>query len=203
MIDFSVYLITDRHQVAPGQSLLSVVEEALFSGVKAIQLREKDLSAEELLPLATEMRQLTARYNSKLFINHHVELAMSINADGVHLSEKSIPAADARQKIGPDKLIGVSTHSKDEIYEAARQGADFVTFGPVYATPSKAIYGPPQGLSALAEACQASPLPVFALGGIKPQNVTEVMNSGASGIALISAIIASPVPGNAARSFMT
>ena len=100
-------------------------------------------------------------------------------------------------------LIGVSTHSSAETTIAARQGADFVTFGPVYATPSKASFGPPQGLIALSEACRVSTLPVFALGGITSSRIAEIRQAGASGVALISAIIANPDPRAAAESFKT
>lgn len=200
-VDFTLYLITDRHQVAPGHNLLSAVEAALEGGVKAVQLREKDLALDELRPLARDLRKLTNHYRAKLLINHHVDLAKEIDADGVHLGGQSQPTDHVRQILGSDKLIGVSTHSRDEIFLAARQGADFVTFGPVYATPSKANYGAPQGLDALAEACKTSPLPVFALGGIKPDHVVDILTAGASGIALISAIMASSTPEIAAKAF--
>lgn len=199
--DFSLYLITDRHQVAPGHTLLSAVEAALQGGVTAVQLREKDLSAAELLPLARELRELTRRYAARLLINHHVDLALAVLADGVHLGGNSLPTEAVREQVGPELLIGVSTHSSAEILLATRHGADFVTFGPIYATPSKAAYGPPQGLHALSEACRISPLPVFALGGITPSRAAEVHQAGAQGIALISAIVASPDPRAAARSF--
>jgi thiamine-phosphate pyrophosphorylase len=202
LIDFSLYLITDRQLVPHGHTLISVVEEALRGGVKAVQLREKDLSIDALRPLALDLRELTARYQAKLLINHHVELALNVNADGVHLGGHSLPTMIVRDMIGPDKLIGVSTHKASETIAAADQGADFVTFGPVYSTPSKSQYGPPQGLLTLAAACKTSPIPVFALGGIKPDNANEVLAAGSHGIALISAIIASPCPQLAAQAFI-
>lgn len=203
MIDFNLYLITDRKQVAAGQTLFSTIEAALQGGVRAVQLREKDLSAAELAPLALQLRELTLRYDCKLLLNDHIELALSVDADGVHLGGHSLPADVVRQQVGPDFLIGVSTHSSEEIISASHQGADFVTFGPVFATPSKAVYGAPQGLPALKEACRISPLPVFALGGINAARLASVRQAGASGIALISAIIASHSPKAAAESFCT
>ena len=202
-IDFNLYLITDRNQVAAGQTLSSVVEAALQGGVKAVQLREKDLSAAELLPMALELRELTRRYDARLLLNDHIELALSVHADGVHLGGHSLPTDVVRKRVGPELLIGVSTHSSAEITRASEQGADFVTFGPIFATPSKAAFGPPQGLDALTEACRVSPLPVFALGGISASRAAAVRQAGASGIALISAIIASPSPRAAAESFNT
>ena len=202
-VDFNLYLITDRHQVAPGHTLLSAIESALQGGIKAVQLREKDLSAAELLPLAQELREITRRYDARLLLNNHIDLALAVQADGVHLGGHSQPTEIVRERIGMDLLIGVSTHSNAEIISAAKQGADFVTFGPVYATPSKASFGPPQGLNALSEACRISPVPVFALGGINASRATEVRQTGASGIALISAIIANPDPQAATEAFST
>lgn len=202
MLDFSLYLITDRKQVAKGHTLLTAVESALKGGVKAVQLREKDLTDDELLPLALDLRKLTNCYKAKLLINDRVEVALSVKADGVHLGGHSLPTETVRQKVGSEMLIGVSTHSKEEIQQAASHGADFVTFGPVYPTPSKATYGPPQGVPALENACENSALPVFALGGITSARAKECLQAGARGVALISAIISSDDPEGAARSFL-
>jgi thiamine-phosphate pyrophosphorylase len=200
-IDFSLYLITDRHQVPHGRTLLDTVEAALQGGVRAVQLREKDLSAAALLPLAEALRALTRRYGARLLINDRIDVALAVAADGVHLGGHSLPVAVARRLLGPQRLLGVSTHQRDEIAAAATAGADFVTFGPVFATPSKLPYGPPVGLEALCLACQNSPLPVFALGGIKPCHLAAVQASGAAGTAVIAAIIAADDPCSAARLF--
>jgi thiamine-phosphate pyrophosphorylase len=201
MIDFPLYLITDRNQVTNGHTLYTAVEAALQGGIKAVQLREKDLSPDALLPLAKELRALTMRYGALLFINDNIDIAIAVKADGVHLGSHSQPTDVIRMKVGRKMLIGVSTHSKAEIELASEQGADFVTFGPVYATPSKAKYGDPQGLEKLAEACRDSSIPVFALGGITPVRTTDIQQAGAKGIALISAIIASPDPRASAEAF--
>jgi thiamine-phosphate pyrophosphorylase len=203
LIDFSLYLITDRNQVADKHTLFSTVESALKGGVKAVQLREKDLSATELLPLAQDLRDLTRHYDARLFINDNIDIALAVQADGVHLGGHSRPTDVIRERVGQKLLIGISTHSKAEIKLAAEQGADFVTFGPVYATPSKAEYGAPQGLDKLVDACRNSSIPLFALGGITPARAIEVQHAGASGVALISAIIASPDPRAAAEAFVT
>lgn len=200
-VDFPVYLITDRHQLAEGQNLLSACEAALRGGVTALQLREKDLSAAELLPLAHALRELTHQYKACLLINDRIDVALACEADGVHLGGHSLPTDTARALLGPDKLIGVSTHNLTEIDKAASLGADFVTFGPVYATPSKAAFGAPQGLEELRTACVTSSLPVYALGGIKTTNRAEVLSAGAKGIALISGILAQVDPLDAARNF--
>jgi thiamine-phosphate pyrophosphorylase len=202
LIDFNLYLITDRHQLSSGHTLLSAVEAALQGGVKAVQLREKDLSAAELLPLARELRVLTRHHGARLLINDRIDIALAVQADGVHLGGHSLPTNIARQLVGPDLLIGISTHTHDEIRAAERQGADFITYGPVYATPSKAAFGLPQGLHALSEACRVSRLPVFALGGITSSRVPEVRRAGVSGVALISAILARSDPRTAAETFV-
>lgn len=198
----ALYLITDRHQLASGISLMYAIEQALLGGVRLIQLREKDLPAADLWPLALQLRSLTNRFSAKLFINDRIDLALACNADGVHLGGHSLPVTEARYLLGSDRLIGVSTHSLDEVSSVAKLGADFMTFSPVYETPSKAAYGPPQGLDLLSQACQLSPLPVLALGGIKPCHVRDVMSCGARGIALISSIIADTEPQSTARQFM-
>jgi len=200
-VDFNIYLITDRHQVPAGHTLFSTIEAALRGGIKAVQLREKDLSAAELLPLAYEIRAMTHLYGARLMINDHVDIALAVGADGVHLGGHSRPTEVVRRQIGTKMLIGVSTHNRGEILTACSQGADFVTFGPVYATPSKAAYGAPQGLNVLAEVCRNSPLPIFALGGINPERAAKVRQAGAYGIALISAIIGSSSPEFAAKAF--
>lgn len=200
-VDFPVYLITDRRQVVDGHTLYSACEAALQGGVSAIQLREKDLPASELLPLAKALRDLTRCHRARLLVNDRLDVALACGADGVHLGSHSLPTDTARTLLGPDKLIGVSTHSLSEVVTAAARGADFVTFGPVYATPSKAVFGAPQGLKALSEVCTAAPLPVYALGGIKPGDQAAILTAGAAGIALISAIIANPDPKSAARAF--
>ena len=188
-LDFSLYLITDRNILPPGRSLPEAIREALIGGVKCIQLREKELPPKTLFPLAIELRNLTRKYGAKLFINDRADLALACEADGVHLATNSLPIAVTRKILGPDKLIGVSTHTTDEISFAQDQGADFVTFGPVFFTASKAAFGPPVGLEKLQEACSRTRIPVFALGGINLNRVDDVIASGAAGVALISAIL--------------
>ena len=193
MVDFSLYLITDRMQTA-GRTLPAVVADALRGGVKAVQLREKDLSACQLFELAAELRTITREYGAKLLINGRIDVALAVGADGVHLGRTTLPVAVARRILGRDRIIGYSAHGLDEALQAECDGADFVTFGPVYATPSKAAYGVPLGLACLAEAARRLSIPVFALGGVKMSSVHEVLSSGAHGIALISAIIAAQNP---------
>ena len=201
-VDFSLYLITDRRSLAPGQDLLATVRAALLGGVRAVQLREKDLTAAELYPLALEFRRLTREFGAKLLINDRVDLALAVDADGVHLGSHSLPVAVARQLLGAEKIIGVSTHSSAEVARAAVAGADFVTCGPVYTTPSKASYGPPLGLEAFAVACAHAPLPVFALGGVTLARLPELRVVGCQRIALIAAILHSEDATTTAQSLL-
>jgi len=200
VIDFSLYLITDRHQTA-GRPLLDVVEAALEGGVRAVQLREKDLPPAELYELAWEMRALTGRYDARLLINERIDLALAVEADGVQLGITSMPVTAAR-RIAPDLLIGYSSHGVGEAVAALAKGADFVTFGPVFPTPSKASYGEPVGLGELGRVCrQAVGDLVFALGGVKQANLRQVTEAGCYRVALISDILAAPDPAAAAEAF--
>lgn len=202
-VDFSLYLISDRHRVHSRHDLLSAVEAALKGGVRAVQLREKDLSSSELFALGSQLRQITQRYDARLLINDRIDIALAIAADGVHLTEQSLSVTTARQLLGDDKLIAVSTHSLNRALDAQRQGADFITFSPIYHTPSKADYGEPQGLEKLQQVCAHLTIPVFALGGISLDRVAPVKAAGAAGVALIAAIMAQPDPQLCARQFLS
>jgi thiamine-phosphate pyrophosphorylase len=164
-VDFSLYLITDRHQTA-GRPLLSVLDRALCAGVKAVQLREKDLGTKPLVELAGEVLSLTRKHGGLLFINDRVDLVMALGADGVHLRSDSMPVQAARRVLGPTRLIGASVHSVEEVLKAETEGADFVVLGPIYDTPSKRLHGDPIGLHLLEEASQQSHIPIFAVGGL-------------------------------------
>jgi thiamine-phosphate pyrophosphorylase len=199
--DFDLYLVTDRSQTL-GRDLLWVLERALDGGIKAIQLREKDLGGKELFLLAEAARKLTYRYRAALFINDRIDVALATGADGVHLGRESFPIPRARELVGAQKIIGVSTHSIAEVQEAEEQGADFVVFGPVYFTPSKANYGAPQGLMALKKIVEKNALPVYAIGGLKSENIVEIKKTGIRGIALISAVVSASDPKTAAEGII-
>jgi thiamine-phosphate pyrophosphorylase len=178
------------------------LECALDGGVKAIQLREKDLAGKELFLLAEAVRKLTHRYHAALFVNDRIDVALASCADGVHLGRDSLPIPTARELVGAERIIGVSTHSLEEAKEAEEKGADFVLFGPVLFTPSKAIYGAPQGLIALKKIVEKISLPVYAIGGLKPENIVESKRTGIRGIALISAVVSASDPKKAAEEII-
>ncbi len=187
-VDFDLYLITDRHQTG-GRALEEVLQQACRAGVEAIQLREKDMAAVDLLKLARGLK--ASLKGVRIFINDRVDVAVAASADGVHLGQKGLPPDLVKRSFGW-LTIGVSTHSLDEALQAQARGADFVTFGPVFHTPSKASYGPPLGLERLREVAERLEIPVFAIGGVNRENIRDVISAGAYGIALISAIMASP-----------
>jgi thiamine-phosphate pyrophosphorylase len=186
VVDFKLYLITDRRQV--NMPLPEAVRLALSGGVRAIQVREKDLPARELLSLSRELRALTKEFGAKLFINDSVDIAVSVEADGVHLGHQSMPASAVRKIVGDKMMIGVSTHRIEEARAAEADGADFITFGPIFETPSKASLGAPVGLEAIKIVKKSVNIPIFGLGGIKGRNLGHVLWAGAYGVAMISAI---------------
>jgi len=179
-----VYLITDG--TAPGPDVdLKAVADALAAGVRLVQLREKHLPDRHLLVVARRLRALTDRFDAHLLINGRPDIARLADADGVHLPQGGLPVSVVRGQLGRASLIGVSCHSAAEVAAAAATGADFAVFGPVYATPSKAAYGPPPGLPALREVLATTPLPLFALGGIDESRLAEVAATGVHGVAAI------------------
>ncbi len=181
-----VYLITDR-KLLPENLLLSSIEAALKGGIRDIQLREKDLLLPDLFSLAMELRQMTKRYKARLYINDRLDIALMVDADGVHLPESGLPPNEVKGRY-PHLLVGVSTHSIESAKRARENGADFITFSPIYETPSKQAFGSPQGLKKLRETVQEVDLPVIALGGINIDRIPEIRKQGAFGVALIRGI---------------
>ncbi len=199
---FQVYLITDRKQV-PADALVPAVTAALAAGVRAVQLREKDLGDRALFDLGVALRKCTWEAGAQLLINDRADIAAALQADGVHLTRTSYSVGVARRLVGETAIIGVSTHSAAEAREAEAAGADFVTLGPVYETVSKRRYGPPLGLGPLEEAVESMQIPILAIGGICLSRVATVLRAGAAGVALISGILAAPDVAAAAANFVT
>ncbi|HUJ40703.1 MAG TPA: thiamine phosphate synthase [Candidatus Acidoferrales bacterium] len=187
------FYVTDRRAFASGEPrdtslLLDTIARAAAAGVDAIQLREKDLSSRALLELT--QAALSCASHSKILVNDRLDVALAAGASGVHLGEQSIAVADvvslrAAGRAPADFAIGRSCHSLEEVSDAERAGADYVFFGPVFATPSKAKLGPPQGAETLAAVCRAARIPVVAIGGITVENAAACLAAGAAGIAAI------------------
>jgi thiamine-phosphate pyrophosphorylase len=194
-------LVTDRRQSA-GADLAEVVRTCLDAGLPCVQVREKDLPAREVAALCRLLLPDVRRHGALLAVNDRLDVALAVGADAVQRTGNSLSVTDMRRVAGKTVLIGASTHSVDEALKAETAGADWVVFGPVYDTPSKRPYGPPQGLRALERVAARCTVPVVAIGGITPARVREVCGAGAAGVAVISAILGAPSPGRATRLFL-
>lgn len=176
--------ISDRH-LLHGEPFEAWCARLAEAGVDALQLREKDLEDREIFELALQARQLLPT-TTALLINGRADIAVAAGAQGVHLPADGIPAATIRRRFGTQLMIGRSTHDPQEVAGLAQKGIDYVVFGPVYATPSKKVFGPPLGLGALRQATVAGP-PVLAIGGVTIERLNEVAEAGAAGAAGIRA----------------
>lgn len=195
--DLLLYAVTDRHWLN-GRTLYSQVEEALKGGATFIQLREKELDEEHFLEEAKEIKELCRRYQVPFVINDNVEIALAVDADGVHVGQSDMEAGDVRAKLGPDKIIGVSAQTVEQAVMAEQNGADYLGVGAVFPTGSKAdaLEVSHDTLKAI---CKAVKIPVIAIGGISKENILELSGSGVCGIAVISAIFAKDDIEEAAR----
>lgn len=177
-------LITDTKLA--GKDFLKIIKKSSMSGIKAIQLREKNLSARNITELANSIKKNT-HPQTKLIINDRLDTALLTKANGIHS-----PVNGLSRKYIPSELIaGKSVHSKNEAVKAEKEGYDYILFGPVFRTPAKVKFGSPQGLNKLSEICSAVKIPVFAVGGITPKRVKKCLNAGAYGVAVIRAVMKS------------
>lgn len=184
--DLLLYAVTDRHWLN-GRTLYEVVKESLDGGATFIQLREKELDSETFLDEAKELKKLCAKYHVPFVINDNVDIALAMDADGVHVGQSDMEAGNVREKLGPDKIIGVSAQTVEQAVLAEKRGADYLGVGAVFPTGSKddADDVSHETLKAI---CEAVSIPVIAIGGITKDNTTELAGTGIVGIAVISAI---------------
>lgn len=185
--DLLLYAVTDRHWLAEGETLYSAVERALKGGATFIQLREKNLEEDKFMAEAGEIKGLCARYGVPFVVNDNVDIAVTMDADGVHVGQSDMEAGDVRAKIGPDKILGVSAHTVEQAKSAQAQGADYLGVGAVFPTGSKDD-ADEVSHDTLKAICQAVDIPVIAIGGITVDNTPKLSGSGICGIAVISAI---------------
>lgn len=194
--NFQIHLITDRKRARGG--LLEAVRAALRGGVDQVQVRDKTGPARDLYETTLRIIPHALETGAGVLVNDRIDVALATGADGVHLAAKSLPPGVARELAGERLLMGVSVRSIEEAREAVEEGADYVTFGHVYPTASKPGL-PPRGVRELAKIVEAVEAPVLAIGGIDRSNVVEVLKTGASGVSVISAILAAPDPEKAVR----
>lgn len=192
-------LLTKSLTTEPLEEVACAVLEA---GAHAIQIREKRRSDEKLLSQARRLKRLTDQFGALLIVNDRPDIAILSEADGIHLGQDDLPVTEVRKIVGPNILIGLSTHNGDQVRSAALLGADYIGIGPAFATTTKG-YDVGIGLAQLAELATLSPLPTVAIGGIKLENVRDVLKAGVQAIAVCSAIISTRDPHMATKRFLS
>jgi len=191
MFDLSLYVITDP-DLSRGRTHQEVVRKAIAGGATMIQLREKKATSLQFYSLAEELIQETQLAKVPLIINDRVDIALAVDADGVHVGQDDLPATVVRKIIGTNKILGVSASTVDEALKAEEDGADYIGVGAVYATSTKSDAGHAIGLDRLTEIVRAVRIPVVGIGGIGHANAAQVMKTGAKGVAVVSAIVSAP-----------
>jgi thiamine-phosphate pyrophosphorylase len=194
-------VVTDRHQTN-GRPLVPLLQEVFTAGVPIVQLRERDLSARELVRLALEVQAVTASHKSQLLINDRIDVALALEGVGVHLRSNSLPVSVARQLLGAQRLLGVSVHTVEEAIQVESQGADYIILGPIYATPSKQMFGPPLGIHTLEKACRLVRIPIIGIGGVTAARAPQMRRAGAFGVAVITAILGATDVESATRELL-
>ena len=194
-------VVTDRHQTN-GRPLVPLLQEVFTAGVPIVQLRERDLSSRELVRLAREVQAVTASHRSQLLINDRIDVALALEGVGVHLRSNSLPVSAARQLLGAQHLVGVSVHTIEEAIQVESQGADYIILGPIYATPSKQMFGPPLGIHTLEKACRLVRIPIIGIGGVTAARAQQMRRAGAFGVAVITAILGATDVESATRELL-
>jgi thiamine-phosphate pyrophosphorylase len=180
-----LYAILDT-SFCKGRSPITILREFLAGGVRLVQLRAKELSSGEFFTLAKEARQLTRAAGATFIVNDRADIALACAADGVHLGQDDLPLHAARKLLGPEKIIGISTHDLDQARSAELNGADYIGFGPIFGSTTKETGYSPRGLDMLRKIRAAVKIPIVAIGGITENNIAEVWKSGADAAAIIS-----------------
>lgn len=197
-MDWTLYVITDAG-LSRGRSHREVVRAAIAGGATVIQYREKEGTTRQLIEEAQVLRELTRQMGVLFIVNDRVDVALAVDADGVHVGQDDMPAPLARKLMGPGKIVGVSVDNVEQALQAERDGANYLGAGPIFATPTKPDAAPPIGVEGLAEICRRVSIPVVAIGGINAENAAAVIKAGAAGVAVVSAVVAAPDVEAAAR----
>ncbi|WED24745.1 thiamine phosphate synthase [Vibrio sp. JC009] len=199
MNPYRLYLVTDEQQDLP--TTIKVVEQAVAGGVTIVQVREKHSDIRVFINKAKAIKQVLQGTNVPLVINDRVDVALAVDADGVHLGQSDMPAELARQLLGEDKIIGLSVESQKQLEEAKSLPVDYLGLSAIFATPTKTDIKKEWGIDGLKAAVKQSTLPVVAIGGINASNIQAVAGTGVEGIALVSAICHAQFPEQAAKTF--
>jgi thiamine-phosphate pyrophosphorylase len=197
--DYSLYLVTDAG-LSRGRTHAQVVEAALRGGVTVVQYREKSGSTLKMVEEARVLRALCARHGVPFIVNDRIDVALAVDADGVHVGQDDMPAGLARKLIGKHKILGVSAGSPEEARAAEAEGADYIGASPIFATPTKPDAPRPMGIEGLRRLAEAVAVPVVAIGGINVENASQMITAGAAGVAIVSAIVAADDVEAAARA---
>lgn len=191
--DLSLYLVTDR-PLSLGRPIEEVVTAAVEGGVTMVQLREKECPTGEFITLARALKEALAPHGVPLIINDRVDVALAVDADGVHIGQSDMSYEDARRLLGPDKIIGLSVENFSDLERANSLDVDYVGISPVYGTPTKSDTAEPFGLEGLRRAVSLSAHPTVAIGGMNATTIGEIMQTGVDGVAVVSAICSAPSP---------
>lgn len=192
-IDYSLYLVTDR-ELTLNRDLLFVIEEAILGGVSVIQLREKNCSSREFYDIALQVSQLTKKHKVPLIINDRLDIALAVNAEGLHIGQSDIPYPIARKLLGKDAIIGLSVESLQDARVAESLDADYLGISPVFSTNTKTDTAHPLGIQGIKDIKSFSRHKLVAIGGINLNNTKEIIQAGADGIAVVSAICSAQSP---------
>lgn len=195
--DLTLYLVTDR-PLAGERDIEWIVEEAVKGGATIVQLREKDCSTSTFVDLARRLKERLINYNIPLIINDRIDIALAVDAEGVHIGQSDMPYDIARQLLGPDKIIGLSVENMEEVEKANLLDVDYIGISPVFSTPTKTDTAQPFGLDGTREAMKISNHRAVAIGGMNQETIEDVMKCGVEGVAVVSAIVAAQSPYNAA-----
>jgi thiamine-phosphate pyrophosphorylase len=197
MLDYSLYLVTDR-SLSRGRTTLDVVRQAVAGGVTCVQLREKHCSTREFINQARALQPLLKDQRIPLIINDRLDVALAVGADGIHLGQQDMALADARKIVGQTMVIGISAESVADAIRAEQQGADYIGVSPVFATPTKTDTAEALGLEGIQKIRRAVAIPIVGIGGVNQRSAAAVLGAGADGIAVVSAIVSADNPKQAA-----
>jgi thiamine-phosphate pyrophosphorylase len=196
-----LYLLLDP-AASSSRSLADVLKEAADHGVRLFQYRDKQASMSEAYRQGTELRRVSADAGALLIVNDRCDLALAVDADGVHVGQTDLPLAEARLLMGPEKILGVSTHTPAQATAALAERPDYLAYGPIFATLTKLDHEAVVGIDELRKIRRRVPVPLFAIGGIAAGDVNKILETGADGVAVCSAVLQAPDIGHAVDAFM-